>query len=152
MIRATWHWIGRVCYWAAAFILRLPFFNTKPRVRVLVIDQDGRILMIKSWFSHQNWALPGGGIKLNESASNAAIREVAEETGLMIGSKQLTHLGLIPPKLTGKLFAVELFKVHIDAVSPHILGRRSEIIAEAWLTRKQIPDSLAFVQHALTKV
>jgi 8-oxo-dGTP pyrophosphatase MutT (NUDIX family) len=52
-----------------------------PAVSVVVARDDGAILLIRRT-DNQNWALPGGAIELNESVSQAAIRETREETGI----------------------------------------------------------------------
>ena len=46
----------------------------------VVVDERGRILMQRRADSG-NWALPGGGMEMNESLTDSAIREVKEETG-----------------------------------------------------------------------
>jgi len=57
-------------------------------VRVLLTDQDGKILILKrSTDSKTNpgkWELPGGKVNQNESFDHALIREVYEETNLKI--------------------------------------------------------------------
>ncbi len=57
-------------------------------VRVLLIDEDGKILIIKrSTNSKTNpgkWELPGGKVDQGESFDQALIREVYEETNLKI--------------------------------------------------------------------
>lgn len=55
-------------------------------VAVLVIDQHDRFLMVQS---DEMWKLPGGYIELGESAEEAGIREILEETGMHIGNLQL---------------------------------------------------------------
>jgi 8-oxo-dGTP pyrophosphatase MutT (NUDIX family) len=52
-----------------------------PSVNVVVVNDDGDILLIRRT-DNNNWALPGGAIDLGESASQAAIRETQEETGI----------------------------------------------------------------------
>lgn len=52
-----------------------------PSVNVVVVDDDGRILLIRRT-DNGNWALPGGAINLGESAVGAAVRETVEETGI----------------------------------------------------------------------
>ena len=57
-------------------------------VRVLLTDQDGKILILKrSTDSKTNpgkWELPGGKVDQGESFDHALIREVYEETNLKI--------------------------------------------------------------------
>ncbi|MDN3355848.1 NUDIX domain-containing protein [Actinomadura sp. DC4] len=52
-----------------------------PSVNVVVVNDEGDILLIRRT-DNNNWALPGGAIDLGESASQAAIRETQEETGI----------------------------------------------------------------------
>jgi 8-oxo-dGTP pyrophosphatase MutT (NUDIX family) len=58
-------------------------------VRVLLLDQDDRLLLVRfrdgarSW-----WCTPGGGIEPGETAEQSAIRELLEEAGI-----ELVELG-----------------------------------------------------------
>ena len=58
------------------------------RVRVLLFSQTGRILLIKYLNTGQSgaprpcWILAGGGLEDGETIQQAALREVAEETGM----------------------------------------------------------------------
>ncbi|MEL7656281.1 MAG: NUDIX hydrolase [Bacillota bacterium] len=59
-------------------------------VRVVIPDEEGKILMVKQ--SHEGkdiWMVPGGGIEEGENSKEAAIREVLEETGLQIRINRL---------------------------------------------------------------
>ena len=53
-----------------------------PSVTGIVFDHDNRILLV-----HQRdvgvWSTPGGAVEPNENPSNAVVREVWEETGLL---------------------------------------------------------------------
>ena len=54
-------------------------------VRVIVLDSDNRILMVKHDHPERTvWMVPGGGIEEGESSAQAAAREVLEETGLEV--------------------------------------------------------------------
>jgi len=65
-----------------------------PRIgaRVLLLDQHDRVLLMHARDpdnpSHHWWELPGGGLDHGETLEQAAIREVAEETGI-----ELAQLG-----------------------------------------------------------
>ena len=52
-----------------------------PSANVIVVNGQGEILMIRRT-DNGNWAVPGGGMDLGESITNAAIRETEEETGM----------------------------------------------------------------------
>ena len=52
-----------------------------PAVSVVIIDGQGRILLIRRT-DNNYWSIPGGGIEPGESVRQAASREVMEETGI----------------------------------------------------------------------
>jgi len=52
-----------------------------PSANVIVVNDQGEILMIRRT-DNNNWAVPGGGMDLGESITNAAVRETQEETGI----------------------------------------------------------------------
>jgi 8-oxo-dGTP pyrophosphatase MutT (NUDIX family) len=52
-------------------------------VAVVVRDDSGRVLLIQRT-DNGLWALPGGAQEIGESVSQAAVREVEEETGIQI--------------------------------------------------------------------
>ncbi len=52
-----------------------------PSANVLAVNDEGKILMIRRT-DNDNWAVPGGGMDLGESITDAAIRETREETGI----------------------------------------------------------------------
>ena len=52
-------------------------------VRIVILDKDNRILMVKQHHEDKDiWMVPGGGIEEGESSMAAAVREMKEETGL----------------------------------------------------------------------
>lgn len=57
-------------------------------VRALIV-RGQRVLLIRHRAGRQPWALPGGGVKRNESFAAAAQREAAEESGMPI---EIDHL------------------------------------------------------------
>ena len=54
-----------------------------PAAVALVVREDGAVLIIRRT-DNGNWALPGGAVEMNESVSDAAIRETFEETGIRV--------------------------------------------------------------------
>jgi 8-oxo-dGTP pyrophosphatase MutT (NUDIX family) len=67
----------------------LHFDLERNAVRVVLTDAGGRILLFHALTPDQIpdgwWELPGGGIDPGESYLDAAVREIREETGLILG-------------------------------------------------------------------
>ena len=62
-------------------------------VRVVVLDTDDRVLLFRTWHTSNPtewWELPGGGIEPNETYLEAAIRELHEETGIVVVPAQVS--------------------------------------------------------------
>jgi 8-oxo-dGTP pyrophosphatase MutT (NUDIX family) len=59
-----------------------------PCVSVLVFDDQGRVLLLRHREGDQ-WTTPGGMVEPHESPADAAVREMWEETGLLV---ELTRL------------------------------------------------------------
>lgn len=55
--------------------------NIAPSANVIVVNDDGKILMIRRT-DNGNWAVPGGAMDLGESIVDTAVRETLEETGI----------------------------------------------------------------------
>jgi len=52
-----------------------------PAVNVAVTNEAGELLLIRR-SDNDNWALPGGGVDIGESLTQAAVRETREESGI----------------------------------------------------------------------
>lgn len=50
----------------------------------VIFDAGGRVLLVKENYDRRRWSLPGGAVEPGESDEEAAIREAAEETGLVV--------------------------------------------------------------------
>jgi 8-oxo-dGTP diphosphatase len=60
-------------------------YDTRLAAYALLLDDAGRVLLaLWNEKPERLWTLPGGGVDLDETASEAAVREVREETGYEI--------------------------------------------------------------------
>jgi 8-oxo-dGTP diphosphatase len=50
----------------------------------VIFDDAGHVLLVKENYDRRRWSLPGGAVEPGESDENAAIREVAEETTVVV--------------------------------------------------------------------
>jgi 8-oxo-dGTP pyrophosphatase MutT (NUDIX family) len=72
----------------SAHFVRLRWWRlTRARVfgcRVVVLDGEDQVLLIRHSYGSGNWMLPGGGLKPKEDALAAARREVFEEVAVRL--------------------------------------------------------------------
>lgn len=99
--------------------------------RLLLIDPDDRVLLLRdsdpgapgaTW-----WLTPGGGVDPGESLAGAAVREAAEETGLVLDPGEVGEVVLSRRvRHTYSDVVVEqtedFFLVRVDAFTPHHAG------------------------------
>lgn len=58
----------------------------------IITDERGFVLMVKHSYGKLNWELPGGAADADETVAETAIREVREETGLVVTAERLTGI------------------------------------------------------------
>lgn len=132
----VWRYSGRlvyyICWPGIWFILSLP----QKRTRVLLIS-DGHLLLSRDWLGPGKWSLPGGGLHRSENELIGALREMEEETGLVLRAENLTRLGEI--KVEDKLISTTLvvFKSEV-AKRPKVSIPGIEILDFAWVDGKQL--------------
>ena len=131
---------------------------------VLIYDCDGYLLM--GWKDNrgatypESWSLPGGGQEKNESIKDAAVREVFEETGLIIQAKQLKVVKkgaqtgealrtLASGECVNCLMDAYRFKVHLEQSRHNVsLPMEGEFAAWRWFA----PDEVIYNDTAFIYV
>ena len=128
---------GRAIFRGTACVISLVFMIVpqKDRVRVIVYRDDGKILLVRGRFSRQKWALPGGGVKHNESYEQAAVRETLEEIGLKIHN--LRYLGKANSHESYAKFSVRVFVTH---ASDYDIRCNFEMMEAQWLNMNYLPE------------
>jgi 8-oxo-dGTP pyrophosphatase MutT (NUDIX family) len=61
--------------------------------RVVVLDAEDRVLLIRHSYGAPHWMLPGGGMKRGEDPIAAALREAHEEAGVRMNNAR--HIGMV---------------------------------------------------------
>lgn len=113
----------------------------KPGISAAIIVKDGAVLMVRRRVSEGElmWQFPAGQIEEGEAAEDAAVRETAEETGLVVAATKL--LGeRVHPKTQRLMSYTACEVVQGDAR----VADDDELDAVAWVTHKEIPEYVPY--------
>lgn len=115
--------------------------TSQPSLSMAVIVRDGKLLMIRRRQREGDllWALPGGAIEEGEGPEEAAVRETAEETGLVVTAAKL--LGeRVHPK-TGRLMS---YTACTPVEGEARVADEDELDAVAWVAHSEILDYVPY--------
>lgn len=123
---------------------KIYYENPTPVVAVVARDDKGRILLIKRKIEpgKGEWALPSGFMEIEETPTQAALRELAEETGLEGKYKKLIGVYSNKSEIHGYLVTI-IYEVEI--IGGNLCAGDDAEEAE-FFTVDQIPP-LAFQSH-----
>ncbi len=132
--------LHRLAYQLAHGLRRRWWRLSKPQLagcRVVLLDSQDRVLLIRHSYGSGRWMLPGGGLKRGEAAITAAARELMEETACRLWRP--IKLGMIAETLHGAGNDVHVIAGWTED-SPMADGR--EIIAAEFFALDQLPEHM----------
>ncbi|WP_053217926.1 NUDIX hydrolase [Virgibacillus senegalensis] len=116
---------------------------------VFVLDEHGRLLLhLRS--DNESWGLPGGYMEMGETVSDAARREVFEETGLRLGNLELfgIYSGPEKEKTLGNGDQVAMVQIWFSCreYSGKLVKNNEETLDADFFPLDDLPDQL-FASH-----
>ena len=67
---------------------------------VAILKKENKILCITRKDNHEDWGIPGGAVEPNEDINDAVVREVLEETGVLMTNYELIDCRFDNDRLT----------------------------------------------------
>lgn len=113
------------------------YFCRSHRTRLVLVSNDD-VLLVRGYYGSGKWSLPGGGLHRNESPEDGLVREVREETGIIIDPKRLKEL--FEKRVvteTGLRFTMHAYGIKIKQ-KPKIRMQRGEIHETTWMNYRQV--------------
>lgn len=128
----------------------------RPVAMSIIQDQTRRILLVRSAKGPGEWHFPQGGIEPGESAEEALVREIGEETGIEAGNLQdvryagwddlAAEAGRADRRgfATGKRYVCFVLSY---VGGPELALNREELADYAWVPEEDLPAKLAAVRE-----
>ena len=104
----------------------------------VAVWHEGRVLAIKNSYKPQ-WSFPGGGIKSNESAIQAAARELREEVGINVESSSLSIVKEFICESEFKKDHATAFEITLEA-EPDVQVDGLEVVEAAFIDFEELLD------------
>lgn len=101
----------------------------------VVVDEAGRVLVVQRR-DNGHWEPPGGILELGETFEDGVIREVAEETGVLVSVERLTG---VYKNMTRGIVAL-VYRCH---PAQGVARATAESTQVRWVTLDQIPDLMS---------
>ncbi len=129
-MKRAWQNCGTILFWLAWPVIWAVLRFGGRRAKVIIVA-EGKVLMVRGWLGNGAWGLPGGGLHRGEDPQRGAIREVREETSLLLKPNQLTLLEEATATSHGLRARYIYFKAVLPKTAP-VRKQRLEITDIAW--------------------
>jgi ADP-ribose pyrophosphatase YjhB (NUDIX family) len=111
---------------------------TTQGAKCLVLFND-KMLLVRPSYSHRRWTIPGGQVKKNESFSDAATRELLEETGVAVSDLKFFYK--YKQVIEYKNDTVECF--YAFASNDVVKIDNAEIVEYGWFLQEDLPNDIS---------
>ncbi|HEY1565313.1 MAG TPA: NUDIX hydrolase [Gaiellaceae bacterium] len=99
-----------------------------------VLDDAGRVLLIKENYDRRRWGFPGGAVERGETPEQAVVREVREETGVEVRIE--SRVGVYV--LADSAVSLHVYRCEIVCGTPEVPSS-GEISAVRWCPADALP-------------
>lgn len=132
--------LNPVVLWWMRFKTRL---GLRERIRVIVINNDNKVLLVRPVIGIRKWELPGGMPRRGESFEAAIVRELREETGVKVRQAGLRFvIEYLRP------YPMHVYEVRVS--SDKIRKNMLEIRDARWFSLSELPtDTVPFIKSLL---
>jgi ADP-ribose pyrophosphatase YjhB (NUDIX family) len=107
----------------------------------VILDEEGRVLLVRRAYPPHDWVLPGGNAEAKESPVDTVVREVAEEIGLVSRQERLIGVFYQADHRAGE-FIHFVFRGSLEQGS-EIRIDPSEVAAHGFFSTDALPEPMS---------
>lgn len=148
MSKRIWRALGFSLFWLLWPAL-VVYLRRGERARILLVHND-EVLLVRSWLGTRKWSLPGGGLHKGEPILQGCLRELREETGIVLEESQVKKIFSSEFRHQGFRYPCHYFVAELQE-KPSVVTQPVEILDYAWVNRHDLkrknaqPDALTTV-------
>lgn len=104
----------------------------------LIEDEDRLAVVLNHWAIGDVWSLPGGRLEPGESLTDCVVREVQEETGLLVAPVELAFVLETHNQLHQQQFLIHVFSCRLVTGSLRVPDDDEFVIDARWIRRDEV--------------
>lgn len=106
----------------------------------LVEDEGNIALVLNRWGIGDVWSLPGGRLEVGEALTDCVVREVMEETGMLVAPVELVYIIDAHNLEYDNHFLVHVFSCRVvtGALRAPTEDPEEDVIDTRWVTREEV--------------
>lgn len=104
----------------------------------LVEDEENIALVLNRWPVGDVWSLPGGRLEPGEALTDCVVREVQEETGLLVAPVELAFVIDAHNQLHDQHFLLHVFSCRLVTGALRVQEQDEYVIDARWVRRDEV--------------
>jgi len=104
----------------------------------LVEDEDNILVVRNHWAIGEVWSLPGGRLETGESLTDCVVREVQEETGVLVAPVELACVIDAHNQLHDSHFLVHVFSCRVVTGEVRPVPEDEFVVEARWVKRDEV--------------
>jgi 8-oxo-dGTP diphosphatase len=110
----------------------------------LIEDEERICLVLNRWPIGEVWSLPGGRLETGESLTDCVVREVQEETGLLVAPVELAYVIDSHNQVHDQHFLTHVFSCRVVTGTLRVPEADEFVIDARWVRREDVARYIAW--------